>query len=849
MSRLSLPHHRHALFAILALAASASGPVLAQDEPTEPPPASEPDEARAGETPAGETPAGEPALPREDYNGALEALDAGDHETAIERFGAARDRAGTDAELRWRAAYNLGLALVARADARLAPPDGVGPAAAPPHPGAAAGPDAEALEAALDDLRRAAAWFRDAVRQRPDEADARINLELVLRRIQRLADQLNREEGGLEARLDRLIEEQRALRDGVRGLVGRVDASGAASMPLAFAEPFRGLAGRERELLAELGTVASLAADEVAEIETTPEEERTEEQRVRAVQLTNAGFFLDRARERMADARRGLRRLSGDQAHRRASAALRELKRAREQLLDPVTLLRALGRDEAAILGETRALAALTGGSLSGTGDLGVAPPSPPAWLTPAYLGERQADVRQRTAELAARLTAGVESRNDPDDGASAPADPQAQALARMLDAAAEALPFIETADAAMERAGRALDADDAAAAVEPEEEALLALARAAERFADLETLIELAWAEQRDVVGALTPPDARDGEEGDPERDGPSPAERVRIVTDGVAANGERLVRLGGLIAAERAALDAAPPTPPGPAPTPGGGAGPEQAAAAAQRQRLELAETERTAAAAAIASMASRLEGDSDDPDALRADAGEALTRLEALRRLFFTIVEHVRELLEDQQETADATADAAAAPAEERAAAARPLATPQRGHGEVADELGRALGEMAEQMDAAGGAGPGAPGGSPHGAGAAGGAEAADAARAHREASAEVHAARDEMRAAAGELEGAPGGGEDDGALEPVLEHQAAAIEHLARAIELLQPPDPQDQNEPQEPQPQDQEQSEQRSQSAEKQLQAIREREAERRRRQAGRGGRQPVEKDW
>ena len=80
-----------------------------------------------------------------------------------------------------------------------------------------------------------------------------------------------------------------------------------------------------------------------------------------------------------------------------------------------------------------------------------------------------------------------------------------------------------------------------------------------------------------------------------------------------------------------------------------------------------------------------------------------------------------------------------------------------------------------------------------------------------------------------------------------LEPTLEHQLAAMEHLENAIHLLEPPSQQPQDE-QEQQQQPEEQISQRQ--AERRLQEIREREAERqRRREQQRTERDPVEKDW
>ena len=270
-------------------------------------------------------------------------LRADDHEAAADAFLDARDRAGPDPELRYRAAFNLGLALAAGAGA----PGGDGE---PPG-----GVPADATRQAIATLRQSAAWFADAVRLAPPgDDDARVNLELVSRRILQLADSL-RDADRLQERLDRLIDDQRDVRDQVRRLLAEVQAEGAATEPLGFRDAYHGLASRERTLAADAGDAIDLAAEERLFIEQTPEAERTPEQHLRAWQLTAAGRYLERARQSLSEARRRLRRLEGELGHRRADAGLGRLKRAREQLMDPVTVLGAVARDEAGLLVHTDA--------------------------------------------------------------------------------------------------------------------------------------------------------------------------------------------------------------------------------------------------------------------------------------------------------------------------------------------------------------------------------------------------------------------------------------------------------------------------------------------------------------
>ena len=125
--------------------------------------------------------------------------------------------------------------------------------------------------------------------------DARINLELVSKWILQLADQIN-EGDGLEARLDRLIDDQRGIRDQVRGLLGEVASAGAGAEPVGFATDFEALAVRERTLMAEVGDCVDLAAEERLFIEQMPEEERSPDQQGRAYQLAAMTDYLERAR-------------------------------------------------------------------------------------------------------------------------------------------------------------------------------------------------------------------------------------------------------------------------------------------------------------------------------------------------------------------------------------------------------------------------------------------------------------------------------------------------------------------------------------------------------------------------
>lgn len=744
--------------------------------------------------------------PRGRYNLGLSQLGGGDFEAAAEQFLAARDSAGPDAQLRYRAAFNLGLALA----------NGVPQDAPPP---------AEAIAA----LRQSAAWFGDAVRLAPTgDDDARINLELVSRRILELADQLN-QGNRLETRLDRLIDDQRGVRDDVRRLLQDVAAEQADAAPLGFNRTFDALASRERTLTAEVGDCIDLATEERLFIERTPADERTPEQQARTHQLGALADHLERARQSLGDARRRLRRLEGERGHRRADAALAELKRAREQLFDPVRVLQAAMRDELELISHTAALAAYRDDNLRLDLQLDE---TAPAWLTDKHLADRQEDIAVRSGGVLSRFEA----------VAAAPAAESSETDAesdRTLQAVLEATPILTRGLAAMRDAIAALEGADAAAATASEDRALQALAQAVERFAGVKELVELAFASQQRITALLDP----DAEGASAALDGAERAEAIFALGE---ENRQRLDRLRPLLEEEAASAAAGSDE-----------ASDEQARQAAE-QRAEQAETLRAQAAESLATLlgeVERISGATAPPTNARVAAQDGLDALDALRRLFFSIAEHIRALHAEQAETHDRTAtlqfESSADAMADLPASLGLAAQRQSGHAQLGDALADAL---ARQADAA----------AASSAAAAPDAEeaTADAAAGERltEAAAEVRKAGGRMHSAGAALGGAA---ERAGAmspeLEPALADQLAALDHLQNALRALSPPN-QEQNQSDQQQPSGEQQQQRQQHAGEEEqmsqrqalqrLQAIRDREAERRQRRNEQAMQQaPVEKDW
>ena len=771
----------------------------------ESPPAGEEAPAVQEEAPATHVePVDETLAPRERYNLGLTQLAGEDYATAADTFLAARDDAGPDPQLRYRAAFNLGYALAQ-----------------------SVGEDVEPAEA-IETLRQAAAWFNDAVRLAPPEDDdARVNLELVSRRILQLADQLNAGDR-LTAALERLIDDQRGVRDRLRGLLTDIGQAGSDAEPLGFKPEFDGLASRERALLAEVGDSVDLAAEERLFIEQLPDAERTPEQQGRAHQLAAAADYLERARQSLSDTRRRLRRLEGERAHRRADAALAELKRAREQLLDPVQVLQAVLRDEVELTAHSAALA-----SLAAT-EAEMAPR--PAWLTAAHLRERQEQIGARTGGVLGQFDAVAAQA-----GNASAADAQPDG-ARTLQAIAEATPPLEDALAAMRAAIAALGEQDAAAAVPQQQRASAGLRTAIELFASLRGLIELAYGGQQSIVALLAPDSDAVAALG--------AAERAETLHAQTSANQRRLQRLEGLLQEERSAAAQEPPS----VDADDAAAANEQAQQAqeAAEARYQQAEALRVRALAGLDALAGQMPAlaEGGTPAAAQEAANETLAALEALRQLYFSIVEHLQALRQEQAETHDQTAtvqfEASTDASEAVVAQLAPAAQRQAEHGQMADALAAAL---AQQADAAAASGA-ADGGEADG--------AATAGQRFAEAAGEVRHASGRMATAQAVLaEAAARAGAMSPELEPALADQQAALDHLDSAIAALAPPEGeqnnqggQDQAGAEQPQPQqDPGADEAMSQrQALKRLQAIRDREAQRQRNR-GASERAPVEKDW
>jgi len=872
----------------LLIAILAASSAVAQQKTGDDKPAAVPADGVQKSTPADKPPPDrkpadrEPSAPRDVYNEALAYLNK-DADRAERLLSEARRDAGTDGELRFRATYNMGWVEVQRADTVLG----------------------QKPEEALEHLRRAADWFRDAVRLRPDSEDARHNLEVALRRILELADSLAKTgDRELTKRLDAVIEAQRRLVGTARQLVERVSAQEDPNAADQFRSDFRQLAVQQQKILADSQAVTKSAQEELDSLKGKKDEEKTPQDKVRAAQLNNLLHYVNQANQRLGQARSQMRRRQADRSFRRAAAALGDLNRARDQLRGPVEVLDV-------ILADALPLAQLTAfkAAAAGAAEAPVARPSdalrePPAWLTREYLEESQLSLTERTAELTANLQAGLDERKSRPAGP--PTDQQREQNSgadRFLEMVHEAMPFLTKGKAAFESAGKALGADEKAGtserpgssfeqAAQQQLEGSVALRDARERFLDLRGLIELAYSREEQIQGLLPAPPTKDAkdpsdkkEKTKPESPEVPPAASIQAAQQLQQENLDRSQRIGRLIDEALAAL----PKPPADAdasaakPQP---ADPAAQQAAAERQRLELAKPlldqarqEMTAAADSLAKIqwppaAGRGSADPpatdetkkldtpakppDQPDAKAAAQPDDTTRnasrqhvsraighLQALRRLFFSIVEHLRETAQRQAQLNDETEQATALKKDEdMAKTVGPLSLRQEQLRAITQEIADALSEQAKQR--------------PDQAAGQQGADPKQLEQFQKIAQQLAEAAKlvadggTEMQKAGGKMTA------DKPDLGAARKSQDEALQKLVEALTLLNPPQPDQQNQQDQDQQGDGQQKEKQQKQPQTQgtdpsraLQAVRDREAQRRRDRENRQRltQEPVEKDW
>jgi Ca-activated chloride channel family protein len=779
-----------------AAAAAQNTERVAQDQPTKD---SSSDKERDADTD-----------PRDAYNNAIDAL-AGDRlDSAESDFEFVREQAGTDGEARYRATYNLGWVEVKRADLALA----------------------DNPEGALEALGRAGSWFQRAVDLRPGSEDPRYNLELVSRRAVELADRLREEEDiDLLGAVTALLERQRGFIDGLATLV---DAAARADSPAgeeAMRSAFRSAAASQLEILSEADEVAERAVGELAAIQAKSEEERSPEEAVQAARIGGFLHYTHRARERIGQARARMRRLEAERSYRRAAASLDELKRARDQLLEPVAILDQLIADGVALARQTATRMTARSGLIDNQTQAA-------AWLTQDYLTDSQITLTERADELYVAIEAGLQH-----SAASEQELPPEQA--RFVEQIAEATPHISLGAEAFRSAAKQLHEGKEDKALEAQSEALAELMTARESFLDLRRLVDLLY-ETEARISLLLDNDENDGGI-------EAVLEYSTAALDLHNKNLDRSARIEKLIDQTQADITLAIAQAEAGAESPDGSA-PDPQALEQERQRYVLADL---LADAAIISMhsAHALIGalEHADEDTARMAVPATLEAVEAciekigeLRRLFFNLIEHLKDTARQQVELGDETEVIAALADDDNldatALALGPLEPRQRNLAEVSSQLSVALSEQSRALSQSD---PAASGQDP--------AQLADAVSKMAEASTFVAAASADMTNASGDMLINPA------PLPTVRGDQHSALDNLLAAIALLEPPPPPEQQEGEESEDQQEQPGEQDGQPEQPEhntdpsqlLQGVRDREAQRRAEQAEQDSLQydPVEKDW
>lgn len=764
--------------------------------------------------------------PRDIYNLAVQKLGANEFDSAIEGLGRARDVAAFDNELRYAAAYNLGFAYAQRAA----------------NAGDLNALDMNALQNVLNDLNMSIAWFRDAAHQRPSLKEAKGNLEIVLKRQLMVKDIMAQKFNTLEHQLDALIQNERNIRENSRALSERIQAANAGRDPLAFQEDFKSLAKLQRQAVTDANQTAEDLAHAISNIETKPENERAQEEAFKLFQLKSAAPFLDNARQAMAGARRQLREYSMAEALRLTNKSFKALKQAREQLEDPLNVLGHILEDEtnfvriasAKHMFETPELLAKYKAQLQRE-DL-----ETPPWLTSDLLSDDQTDTLERTSRISAFLKAMVDAAAQQPQNAQQ--DPkQAEAAKEQIELIKEALPLINEAADAMQRATQAIERNDFEDTVKQGSEAIEKLALAMERFTDLKHLIEIAYATQESLAPVIR--GELEGNENLLSR-----SQQRQLLAPALQKNIARLERLSTLLAKESAKMNQQAMQ---------GAQNGQQISEEQQQQMQQLFETAETLRNQAKQAEERLLQKVTEPPaegtdesivptvieDAtwgdLAEDAETAKQSLEQLRILFFTVIEHIQELLKQQSETLDKTTDISSADASELELKLPPVIDRQRIHELTAEKLSEVLTKQAEslqnQQQQQGGPDP------------------AEMAKRYTEAASELQVAATAMRQAQSDMQN------DEHLFTEAIEQQNTAVEHIQKALELLQPPQQQqNQQQNQDQQNQDQNQKDQQKQQqqkmskeqADKKIQQIRTRDQERRRsKEKTDAGMPVVEKDW
>ncbi len=607
--------------------------------------------------------------PRQTYNEAVSTLPE-DAEKAGQLLEAARSQAGVDEELRYRSLFNLGWLAAGQAEAAIA----------------------KQPKQACERLRTAIGYYRDAVRLRPQDEDARFNLEVLCRKRAQLEAQLrSKGQESIERELEQLIQSQRKFVGDAAALVDRMERASDLDRDSERArQEFRDMAARQRQLAAESNHIGQRVAQEREELPQMPFSETqladsAEARAVRAAQLAAAVPYLQSAEQQLGQARHQLQLRAAARGHLRSARGLDALKRARDQFRPLRERIQSLAGDAEIVAGQVRQRMDA----------------SPPAWLTPTFLDESLQTIAQRGRQMKELVNAAVAAWESQSAAATQRTGQPPAAIVAMK----AAIPRLQQAATHLQAAEEQARDERWQAAHDQLRRGIDHLSQALELFRDIPDLIEAMDSEESSLKSWLDPIAVEPDGQAEPPHPG-SIADRVREVQDINAPRASRLRQLIQEALARTPKEGVAAPESTG-RPTNSPQTAPQASSngpGAPDRKRLEAARP-----------LADRLELQIEH---LRADAANSPSdknmslllksgwqdvqkTLEELRRLFRSAEESLQQAASQQQQLNDKTTDTEQGPGktdEQRQAEMDQIAREQNAIRQRTSQLVNALKQMA-------------------------------------------------------------------------------------------------------------------------------------------------------
>ena len=633
-------------------------------------------------------------------------------------------------------------------------------------------------ERASELYEQSIAWFQDAIRLDESARDARINLEVVLAKKRLLVDKLTQGDNSLENRLAVLTSDLRSIREQCRKLYSLIEDVGGSADSARFRADLEAMAVKVRELQADASLIMGLADDEQTNITNVPEEQREQEQQIRLMQLVGFSQYLGLARTDIAQTRRNLRALDLELSLKRLDDSLYDLKRTAEQLMSPIDVLGNIVRDQDSLRQQTDIMVKVSSSALSSEQEIRL-----PTWLNGTWLSEQQFGIEQRTDDVRKILAYQLDN----------PIEEPTEEQTYVLESISEALPPLEEAISGMKKVEMSLNLGQEEPALREEIEVLRKLMEAVETFSELKQLIERAYRDHVELMSLL------DAEEGDLETVWARNLKRINgLKTPLQMEKKKRLMVLSSEENTEKSA---------------------EQKATELEEveQFFTYADTQRTEAITGLGDMKAATLS----LEEVRERGTEVQSNIEELRMMFFTLIEHLKDIAARQETLLDQTTESSIKEYEDQLLDLQ-LIGPNEA--KLQARLEQATEALSAQADAMAEQDP-------------------EKSEQFGQAAVETGLATqflDDILSGIGIMLQDQTSSHD---VAEILGDQRLGLEAVIRAIQILEPPEDQDGDEEQE-----EEDSDVSEEQAQKKMQKAKEREAERAKEQR-QMAQEPVEKDW